>query len=303
MDEAKFTPVSNYEYQPPPFVPTTNAAEDKMSRLKAIAAKYELAGGAVAKLRGLEKYDIIVMADDSSSMMNPAHDIPKNDPFAKAKTRWEELCERITNIIEIATCLDADGIDLYFLNREPAFNVTDPEYAKSLFVIPPNGYTPLSKTYQRILNEKVRGGERPCLIILATDGEPNRQLQNGTWVKDMKGFRSLLTNRDGINPERCPTTIMACTDSEHEIGWLNQLDDTVPSVDVIDDYQAEREEVLARQGRNFHFTQGDYIVKTLIGPIDKIYDELDEKRLNKWQLAEYLGEEIPPPDTCCCQIL
>lgn len=297
-------------YQPPAYAPNApndvplmyaqvNDPATKMQRLKEVATKYELAGGAIAKLRRLERYDIVVIADDSSSMMNPAHEVSAADPFATPKTRWTELCERIVHIIEIATCLDPDGIDIYFLNGEPAMNVTDPNFAKTLFAVQPSGYTPMTACYKRVLNEKVRGGERPVLIIVATDGEPNRQKKNGTWVKDLDGFRKLLMTRDGENPERCPTTIMACTDSEHEMGWLNNLDDDVPNLDVVDDFQAERGEVLAKQGRGFPFSMGDYMVKTMIGPIDPLYDELDEKKLNKRQLAEYLGEPIPESNDCC----
>jgi len=281
---------------------TTQTVESKMNRLRKIAEKYELAGGAVAKLRQLEKYDIVVIADDSSSMQNPAHDINKNDPFANIPSRWEELRERIIQMAEIATCLDPDGIDIYFLNGAPAMNVTSVEYIKTLFAISPQGYTPLSACYKKVLDEKVRGGERPCIIIVATDGEPNKQLPNGSWVSDLTGFRDLLMRRDGLQSTRCPTTIMACTDSEHEIGWLNELDDSVPNIDVVDDYQAEKEEILEKQGRGFHFSMGDYIVKTLIGPIDPVYDTLDEKKLNKLQIAEYLGED-PPPESCPCVIL
>lgn len=311
MNESKqFQRISANEYHPPAYTfeedqtfQKAPTKDEKLNRLKQIAAKYELAGGAVAKLRQLESYDIVVIADDSSSMMNPAHDVSKDDPFAKIPTRWEELRERITEIVDIATCLDPDGIDIYFLNGKTAENVMNPEIVKSLFAITPHGYTPLSKVYRQVLDDKVRGGERPVLIIVATDGEPNKEGKNGAWSSDLDGFKNLLMTRDGLRSEKCPTCIMACTDSDYEIGWMNELDDKVPNIDVIDDYQAERQEVLGCQGQSFHFSKGDYIVKTLVGPIDPIYDTLDEKKLNKWQLAEYLGQPAPPPDTCPCVLL
>ncbi len=116
----------------------------------------------------------------------------------------------------------------------------------------------------------------------------------------------LLAHRDGFSPAKSPTVIMACTDSQDEIGWLQALDDQAPNVDVVDDYEAERKEILAiqvrrrwrtcthththttdphararGQGPNFHFTLGDYVAKTLLGAVDDLYDGLDEAKLSK----------------------
>jgi len=265
----------------------------QLERLKQVAERYELAGGAVSKLRILASYDIVVLADDSGSMANLAHEPNANDPFAAVPTRWQELCERVVQIVEIATCLDEDGIDIYFLNRAPVFNVKDVGHAASLFAGVPAGYTPLSAVYRRILNEKVRGSEKKVLIIIATDGEPNVQY-GANWVSDTNGFFQLLSSRDGLDPARCPTTIMACTDNDAEIRWLNQIDDQVPHVDVVDDYISERKEVTKVQGRDFPFSRGDYVVKTLLGAIFDIYDGLDESKLLPEQYVEYFGCQPPP---------
>jgi len=55
--------------------------EEQLEKLKAVAAKYELAGGAIAKLRKLSSYDIVVVADDSGSMRAPAHEVPRKMVF------------------------------------------------------------------------------------------------------------------------------------------------------------------------------------------------------------------------------
>lgn len=204
--------------------------------------KYELHGGAVLKLRKLERYDIVVIADDSSSMNSPAHDPTADNPFAQIPTRWEELKKRVMEIVEIATCLDQDGIDLYFLNRPPVYNVHDVNLAMACFAEPPRGYTPLTQCYQKVLNEKLANSESAVLIVLATDGEPNSMDANGTWRRDSQQFTHLLKTRGGHRPIKCPTAIMACTDSEAEVGWLNRMDDTIENLDVVDDYRAEKEE-------------------------------------------------------------
>jgi len=276
--------------------------ENKLSALQRVAERYEMAGGAIAKLRLLEGYDIVVIADDSSSMARPAHAPAANRPFDKVPSRWDELKQRTTQIMDIACCLDQDGIDIYFLNRPAVFNVNDARQAEAIFSAPPQGYTPLSECYKRVLTDKLSGKEGRVMIIIATDGEPNR-LENGGWLNDVAGFEHLLKTR--AQPQRSPTMIMACTDSDYEIGWLNKLDDAVPYFDVVDDFEAEKAEILRAQGSEFRFTQGDYVVKTLLGPIIPLYDNLDERRLTRVELAEYLGVDIntlPRESQCFCAV-
>jgi hypothetical protein len=50
------------------------------------------------------------------------------------------------------------------------------------------------------------------------------------------------------------------------------------NLDVVDDYRSERKEVKAAQGSSFPFSFGDYVVKSLIGSIDPVLDNLDEKK-------------------------
>lgn len=286
-------PQSNQVYQP---VPQFNP-DDKLARLKQVATKYELAGGSILKLRNLDKFDIVIIVDDSSSMNITAH--PAKSAYEKAPSRWEELCYRIEEIVEIATCIDPDGIDLYFLNSDPIKNVTDPSVVRNIFFHTkrPNGYTPLTACYEHVLQDK-NIDERPILIIIATDGEPNRQNYDGTWVKDIVGFERAVSKRK--SPEKSPTTILACTDDQSQISWMNRLDNA-PFVNILDDYQSEKQEILLKQGKDFHFTGGDYIVAAMLGCIDPIYDGLDEKRLTNNQYAEYMGNkgrDVRKKDCC-----
>jgi hypothetical protein len=69
---------------------------------------------------------------------------------------------------------------------------------------------------------------------------------------------------------------VACTDDEGAISYLSRVDRDVPRIDVSDDFVSERREILAAQGAGFHFTFGDYVVKSLLGSIDPSFDRLDE---------------------------
>ena len=57
---------------------------------------------------------------------------------------------------------------------------------------------------------------------------------------------------------------------------MNDMDSTVPRLDVSDDYQSERMQIRSVQGPTFAFSRGDWVVKTLLGPMNTYYDQLDE---------------------------
>jgi len=283
--------------KPPAYEESTEAfvavgsGQAKLEALRRVAEKYEMASGAIARLRMLEGYDIVLIVDDSSSMAQPAREVSPNRPYDPVPSRWDELKRRAVQIMDVACCLDQDGIDIYFLNRAPAFNVHDSAAAEALFAPPPHGYTPLSACYSRVLRDKLSRKEGRVLVIIATDGEPNMNVR-GNWTKDLAGFEALIKGRDGFPSHRCPTAIMACTDSEYEIGWLNRLDDAAAHLDVVADFETERKEIMGVQGPGFRFTQGDYVVKTMLGPLISFYDNLDERKLTREELAAYLGVDV-----------
>eukprot|EP00457_Paulinella_chromatophora_P009756 gb/GEZN01009828.1/.p1 GENE.gb/GEZN01009828.1/~~gb/GEZN01009828.1/.p1 ORF type:complete len:353 (+),score=34.86 gb/GEZN01009828.1/:21-1079(+) len=271
-----------------------NFKSSQLIKLRQISQEYELHGGAVVALRKLEGYDIVVLCDDSGSMNSPVTqgDGSRADPFAPRPTRWHELKARVIQILRIATSLDDDGIDIYFLNRAGKKNVTDEKDVEKLFKAPPNGYTPLREAYYRIMAEQK--SEKRTLLVIATDGEPNAQDASGTWRLDSQPFAHALKTRP--RPAFTPVVIMVCTDNEDEVAWLNGLDDVAPNVDVVDDYASERREVMKTQGAGFPFTVGDYVVKSLLGAVNPLYDKLDEVKLTRKEKAAYLGlheSEVP----------
>eukprot|EP00808_Paulinella_micropora_P016168 g61033.t1 len=260
----------------------------QLNKLRKIAEQYELHGGAVNALRALEGYDIVILCDDSGSMNTPVAGggQASGDPFAQRSTRWHELKSRVVQILRIAVALDEDGIDIYFLNRDGAKNVTDERQVEALFKEPPKGYTPLREAWTRMMKDYARS-EKRLLTIIATDGEPNVMDEKGTLRVDSPQFAQVLKARN--RPAFFPVVIMACTDNDDEIAWLNGLDDKCPNCDVVDDYLTERKDILKVQGEAFKFSQGDYVVKTLLGSINPIYDNLDERKLNRKEKALYYG--------------
>lgn len=72
----------------------------------------------------LKEFNIVFICDDSGSMTTQNKYIDVNGVL-NTTTRWNEAQEFILNILDYAIALDEDGIDLFFLNRPPLFNVND----------------------------------------------------------------------------------------------------------------------------------------------------------------------------------
>ena len=142
---APITPFQNQE-------PYANYNDYCLERFKIIAQQYEIKPEFCQKLRQLEGFEIILLCDDSGSMSTIVDD--NKDPFGKKMTRWDELKNTVRIVVDIASTLDKNGLDLYFLNRPPIYNVANFDQVQVAFQYQPNGYTPLSQTIDRIFKEK-----------------------------------------------------------------------------------------------------------------------------------------------------
>lgn len=245
--------------------PVVDYSQMRMAKLQALAARYEIRPDFVSRMRELEKYEIVLLCDDSGSMSTPVGGAVSG--FGARKTRWDELREYCTLAVEISSCFDADGIDLYFLNRcggAPFTHISSAEQVAAAFAAPPSGGTPLVAALNRIFSDKRAViAEKPLLLLLATDGEPSE----GTGA-----FTSAVRNR----PRNTFVSILACTDDEAAVGYLDALDHGVPGVDVNDDYQSERRQIQRVQGPKFAYSFADHVTKTMLGPVDRWFDSLDE---------------------------
>jgi hypothetical protein len=155
------------------------------------------------------------------------------------------------------------------------------------------GPTPIVPVLRRVLRDKQHEiEERKLLILLATDGVPT----DNQGHRDIRSFEYVLKNERKPS-NRIPVTIIACTDDDDCIGYLNDWDKRIPNLDVVDDYRNEKKEIQARQGKQFPFSFGDvrtdifrfslnffvsfiqYVVKILMGGVDSWFDDLDEKKV------------------------
>ncbi|CAF0877971.1 unnamed protein product [Adineta steineri] len=319
---------------PPPAYPSNQVGfnslsqtnDERMSKFQYLVNLYEINREFATRLRGLEGYEIAFIVDDSGSMNTPLGDL--SGPFDHNPTRWDELRRTVSIVVDIASVFDPDGVDIFFLNREPMRNVKNAEELKPVFAMPPSGPTPIARVLRHVLQAKqLEVQERKLLILIATDGIPtndsgqqdtktlenvlrherkpinripvtiiaSKQLEvqerklliliatdgiptNDSGQQDTKTLENVLRHeRKPIN--RIPVTIIACTDDDECIGYLNNWDKKIPNLDVADDYKSERTEIHKVQGKEFPFSFGDYVVKVLMGAVDDWFDTLDERRV------------------------
>ena len=72
---------------------------------------------------------------------------------------------------------------------------------------------------------------------------------------------------------------------------MDRLDENSPNIDTMSMYHIEYDQVMKVQGKDFKYSLGDYVVKMLLGSTNKIYDKLDEIKLNSDELKIYYGAE------------
>ncbi|UJR19823.1 hypothetical protein I4U23_022956 [Adineta vaga] len=234
-------------------------------RLQKIILRHEIRKELADRLHALANFEIIILCDDSGSMNTQVD--------GTTQTRWDELREFVKIILEIGTIFDSSGVDIYFLNREPIPNVKNPEKVNHIFDTPPAGYTPLVPVLRHIfkLPATRRGNDKKALVFVATDGAPTDDEGN----VNVNELKTLMNSERRIDT----TFIMflICTDDPACVDYLNDWDKTMTNVDVTDDYKTEREKIQGYQGKDYPFSKGDYIVKALIGAIDRKMDDLNEK--------------------------
>lgn len=225
-----------------------------------ICRHYEISGVFAEYVRSLINYKVVIIADDSGSM---------NTPTNYGEPRWNELCRFISTVFSVTEMIENSPLDVYFLNRPSIINVQQLGQITEAFSSKPQGPTPIVPILRHILAEQYDPSYIGRIIIICTDGEPTDEYNK---VNTKQLYNVLMCQRKRNDY----VSFLACTDDDSAIGYLNRWDVEIPRVDVIDDYPNEKKEVQRAQGRNFSFTFGEYVVKTLMGSVIPALDRLDE---------------------------
>ncbi len=230
-------------------------------KLDEICRHYEISGQFAHYLRTvLINYKLVLVCDDSSSM---------NQPTNYHEPRWAELCRFVTTVFSVTECIEQSPLDVYFLNRPSVLSVQQLQQITAAFEARPHGWTPIVPVLRHALAQPCDESYRGRIIVLCTDGEPTNEKNHA----DTAQLRRLLMEGRRATDF---VTVLACTDDDDAIGYLNRWDVEIPRLDVVDDYTNERKEVQRAQGRQFAFTFGDYVVKILLGAVVPALDKLDE---------------------------
>lgn len=257
--------------KPQPMHSTAAIPDSRRRQLEAILQRFEISIVDAQDLTLLEDYRIMVIADDSGSMNNASAPPGQRVLGQKSMSRWQELQQTLSMIVQIGACLDPQGVDLYFLNRPGILRLQsadDPRYRQA-FATDASGSTPLTRVLLQLAAQCITSTERPILLVILTDGEPDEGACHFTYE-----LRRLVKKEN----TRCTfrVQIMACTDDDSAVGWLNAVDDELSEVDVTDDYHSEMLEVLKR--RPGRFTRGDWCMKALLGPVSQKFDDMDSRK-------------------------
>jgi hypothetical protein len=219
----------------------------------------------------LALYDIIIFADDSSSMLN--REI--NEDNLK---RFDIMKIVVETIGFFSTLMDTDGIVVRFFNsNEEGNGIINSSDVSSLFdKVKPCGNTPMgeklkSKIFDQIIKPIMNSQEisKPILIITITDGIPNSQTILINTICEIKDFCS--KTKYGSNAVAFSFAQIG-SDSE-ATRFLNDLDTHKVVGNIVDctsEYSIEQKQC----GPNF--TPSAYTLKLLIGAIDPSYDAMDE---------------------------
>jgi ankyrin repeat protein len=213
----------------------------------------------------------VLICDDSSSMnkfVRPGPGAPPVDPLSADKpTRWTELRSTCEVVVELA-CAISESIDVHFLNHIGALKgIHTTEQFIAGFPAKPHGSVPLARAIRDVIaaNKKLPKGKM-LVILFATDGETDGGELEIAEVKE-----ALATK-----PSWCKVQVLKITDNDDETSYLDEFDRAIEGVDVTDDYFSVLANVRKYRGQNTSFSFGDYLVKCLIGPLDKEIDEIDE---------------------------
>lgn len=251
----------------PPRASTSGTPD--MNKLQNVLERFQISVAEANDLVALQDYEIVAIADDSGSMSCGATPVDQRILGQPSPSRWDELKDTLALIVEMGACFDASGLDIYFLNRKPIKNVksaSDRSFVDA-FRTGPAGSTPLTETLRTVA--QACGGEKPVLLFILTDGQPN----GGT-----PAFRQELSRlvKKQSTQHTFKVQIMACTDDEAAVGYLDEIDRDFPEIDTTDDYYSEMKQVLKDARKVSKFSRADWCMKAMLGPVSAKFDGWDE---------------------------
>ncbi|XPS93016.1 hypothetical protein M3J09_002391 [Ascochyta lentis] len=235
----------------------------------------------------LALYDIVLYIDDSGSMQ-----------FEEEGSRIKDLRLILERVSFAATLFDADGISLRFMNTDlsgvrdqqgrPLHNgvASEAQIEQIMRGVQFKGLTPMGTSLRKkvideiILGKAAQGQLRkPVLVIAITDGQPAGEPQNAVFDTIRYAFDTLQQRYPQYGRGGVAFEFAQVGNDEAAKKFLGKLDEDPqigPMVDCTSNYENEQEE-MSRANPPVDLTPDLWIIKLLLGAIDRSYDSKDEK--------------------------
>lgn len=253
--------------------PKLQAVIDRASQIdyNELARKWKFPNVELAiDFAALALYDIVILADDSGSMQ-----------FEENGERIDDLNTIVAKVSEIATLFDSDGIVVRPLNGTAEGNGIKNADEATRFVkgLRYGGSTPLgTKLYEKILKPFVYDQissqriEKPILAIIITDGSPTDSTTFERNIRSVVDFcgksrygqNAIAIQIAQVGKDERARQFLARIDNDPVIG---------PFVDATSYFELEQDEM---RKKNIDLTPELWLLKMMVGAIDRSYDEMDE---------------------------
>ncbi|KAK9316813.1 hypothetical protein V1524DRAFT_425647 [Lipomyces starkeyi] len=243
-------------------------------QINTISQQWHLPFEIAVDLVRLALYDIVLYVDDSGSMA-----------FEENGERIEDLKLILSRIASAAALFDNDGIEVRFMNNTIQGNGINSEAAAASLIsqIKFAGLTPLgtslkSKVLEPLAIGPARSGnmKKPVMVITITDGQPAGE--DARTVFDVIKLAKQQVSQSRFGPGAIAFQFAQVGNDLGARKFLASLDSdpTVGSmVDCTSNFEVEQDE-MAKMGVTL--TPDTWVVKLLLGAIDKSYDTQDELR-------------------------
>ncbi|KAI4630353.1 hypothetical protein J4E80_001288 [Alternaria sp. BMP 0032] len=260
-------------------------AQQAPSKINQVISRWKIQKEIANDIVKLALYDIVLYIDDSGSMQ-----------FEEEGSRITDLRLILDRVSFAATLFDNDGISVRCMNTDlsgarsqqgrPLQDgvATEAQVAEIMRGVNFKGLTPMGTSMEKkVINEivipKARSGQmqKPVLVIAITDGQPAGEASSKIFEVIKETYRQLQSTPYGrgavafefaqVGNDTTARQFLSRLDEDPEVG---------PMVDCTSNFENEQEEMM-RANPPVDLTPDLWIIKLLLGAIDRSYDSKDEK--------------------------
>ncbi|KAH7083893.1 transcription factor RfeF [Paraphoma chrysanthemicola] len=259
-------------------------AQQAPSKVNQVIQRWRVAKEIANDIVKLALYDIVLYIDDSGSMQ-----------FEEEGSRIKDLRLILERVSFAATLFDQDGISLRFMNTDlsgardqqgrPLQDgvASEAQIEQIMRGVQFKGLTPMGTSLRKkVIDEIVlaKAGQgalrKPVLVIAITDGQPAGEPQNAVFDTIRYAFDTLQQRFPQYGRGGIAFEFAQVGNDEMAKKFLSKLDED-PQIGPMVDYFENEQEEMARANPPVDLTPDLWIIKLLLGAIDRSYDSKDEK--------------------------